>query len=86
MLGVDAFMNFSTLKKGQIAVVQAELSTGIVLAPDGQRYLGSGEAFRTFDSLPAARTFAQRVVAAKPKVECGLYDSSGAHVERIIST
>jgi hypothetical protein len=79
-------MNFSALKKGQIAVVQAELSTGIVLAPDGQRDLGSGEAFRTFDSLAAARAFARGVVVAKPEVECGLYDSSGAHVERITST
>ncbi len=79
-------MNFSTLKNGQIAVVQAELGTGIVLAPDGQRYLGSGEAFRAFDSLAAARAFAQSVVAVKPEVECGLYDSSGVHVERITST
>ena len=76
-------MNFSVLKQGQIAVVQAELSTGIVLAPDGQRYLGSGEAFRIFDSLAEARGFAQGVVAAKPDVECGLYDSAGAHIERI---
>ena len=76
-------MNFSALKKGQIAVVQAELSTGIVLAPDGRRYLGSGEAFRIFDSVTEARVFAQGVVAAKPEVECGLYDSSGTNLERI---
>ncbi len=83
MLGVNAHMNFSTLKNGQIAVVQAELGTGIVLTPDGQRYLGSGEAFRTFNSLAAARGFAQGVVAAKPEVECGLYDPSGFRIERI---
>jgi hypothetical protein len=79
-------MDFSTLKKGQIAVVQAELSTGIVLAPDGQRHLGSGEGFRVFDSLAGARSFTRGVVAAKPQVECGLYDSSGAHIERITTT
>lgn len=79
-------MDFSTLKKGQVAVVQAELDTGIVLSPDSERYLGLGEAFRTFDSLAGARGFAQSVVAAKPEVECGLYDSSGAHIERITST
>ena len=78
-------MNFSTLKNGQVAVVQAELGTGIVLALDGQRYLGSGEAFRAFDSLAAARSFARTVVADKPNVECGLYDSSGTHIERITS-
>jgi hypothetical protein len=78
-------MNFSALKEGQIAVVQAELSTGIVLAPDGQRYLGSGDAFRTFDTLAEAQEFAQSVVTAKPEVECGLYDFGGAHVARITS-
>jgi hypothetical protein len=79
-------MNFLALKTGQIAVVQAELTTGILLAPDGQRYLGSGEAFRTFDSLASARAFAQGVVAAKPEVECGLYDCSGARIERLTGT
>jgi hypothetical protein len=79
-------MKFSALKKGQIAVVQAELSTGIVLAPDGQRHLGSGEAFRTFNSLAEARAFAQGIVAAKPEVECGLYDSTGGEIDRITTT
>jgi hypothetical protein len=78
-------MNFSSLKKGQIAVVQAEQDTGIVLTPNGQRHLGSGEAFRAFGSLAAARAFAQGVVAANPNVECGLYDCRGAHVERVVS-
>jgi hypothetical protein len=78
-------MNFSALKKGQIAVVQAELSTGIVLAPGGQRHLGSGDAFCTFDTLAEAQAFAQSVVAANSEVECGLYDSGGKHLERITS-
>jgi hypothetical protein len=76
-------MNLPLLKEGQIAVVQAEVSTGIVLTPSGQRYVGSGEAYRAFDSLASARAFAQSVVAAKPQVECGLYDSKGALIERI---
>ena len=76
-------MNFSTVKKGQIAVVQAERNTGIVLTPDGRRYLGSGEAFRTFDSLREAQAFAKSVPVAKPEVECGLYDATGARLARI---
>jgi hypothetical protein len=76
-------MNFSSLKNGQIAVVQIELRTSIVLAPDGNGRLGSGDKFRTFDSLLGARDFAQAVVSANPGVECGLYDANGAHLERI---
>ena len=79
-------MNFSSLKQGQVAVVQAERSTGIVLEPSGQQAFGSTKAFRSFDSLVAARAFAQGLVNTKPNVECGLYDCSGAHLERIVST
>jgi hypothetical protein len=78
-------MNFSSLQEGQIAVVQAELNTGIVITPDGHRHLGSGEAFRAFGSLAAAPAFAHSVVAANPQVECGLYDCTGTHMERIVS-
>jgi hypothetical protein len=78
-------MKFSSLKQGQVAVVQAERSTGIVLKPEGGRHLDAGEAFRAFESLAAARAFAKGVVDAKPEVECGLYDCTGAHLERIVS-
>ncbi len=78
-------MKFSTLKQGLVALVQAERSTGIVLKPEGGRHRGSGEAFRAFDSLAAARAFAKSVVDANPDVECGLYDCTGAHLERIVS-
>lgn len=78
-------MNFTSLKQGQVAVVQAERSTGIVLTPDGRRHVGSGHAFRAFESLESARVFAQGVVDAKPEIECGLYDCTGSNLERIIS-
>lgn len=78
-------MNFSSLKQGQVGVVQAERSTGIVLKPEGGRHLGLGEALRAFESLEAARAFAKGVVDANPEVECGLYDCTGAHLERIVS-
>jgi hypothetical protein len=78
-------MNFSSLKRGQVAVVQAERGTGIVLTPEGSRHLGAGEAFRAFESLEAARDFAKGVADADAEVECGLYDCTGAHLERIVS-
>jgi hypothetical protein len=79
-------MNFHSLNKDQVAVVLAERSTGIILTPGGQRYLGSGEAFRAFSSRGEARAFAQGVVNTKPEVECGLYDSTGTRLERIVRT
>jgi hypothetical protein len=86
MLAVNAHMDFPTLKPGQVAVVQAERSTGIVLTPAGGRHLGAGAPFLAFESLAAARAYAKGVVAAKPEVECGLYDCAGTHLERIVST
>jgi hypothetical protein len=79
-------MNFRSLNKDEVAVVVAERSTGIILGPSGQRHLGSGEAFRAFGSMAEARAFAQCVVDAKPEVECGLYDSTGTRLERIVRT
>lgn len=79
-------MNFHSLKKGQIAVVQAERNNGIVLAPSGQWHLGLGEAFRVFESIAEARAFAHDLVNTRPEVECGLYDCTGAHLEHIVNT
>jgi hypothetical protein len=84
-LGAVSRMNFSSLKQGQVAVIQAERTAGIVLTSEGTRHMGSGEAFQPFESLEAARAFAKGVVDAKPEVECGLYDCTGAHLERIVS-
>ena len=61
-------------------------STGILLARDGHRYLGSGGAFRTFDSWAGARSFAQSMVVDKPVVECSRYDSSGTRIERVTNS
>ena len=77
-------MNFPALSPGQFAVAQAELDTGVVLTANGQhRHVGEGEAFRVFGSLDAARSFARSVVSARPRVECGVYDSERRHIERI---
>lgn len=77
-------MAFPSLTRGQFAVAQAEVDTGIVLTTDGEhRHTGSAEMYRVFGSLDAARSFAQVVVAARSRVECGIYDSEQRHVERI---
>ncbi len=77
-------MTFPILSPGQFAVAQAEVETGIVLTTDGERrHTGSGEMYRVFGSLDAARSFARSVVSARPRVECGIYDSQQRHVERV---
>ena len=77
-------MTFPALSPGQFAVAQAEVETGIVLTTDGEhRHTGSGEMYRVFGSLDSARSFAHSVVAARPRVECGIYDSEQRHVESI---
>ena len=73
-------MTLPLLKEGQVAVVQSEVDTGIVLTPEGQRHLGEGEWFLVFDSIEEAQEFAMSVVLDKPEVECGLYDFKGNYL------
>ncbi len=66
-------MQFPKLQDDQHAVITVEVSTGIVLRHDGQRFTGSGETWRVFESLAAAREFAVAAVAAHPSFECAIY-------------
>ena len=62
-------------------VTIAEFATGIVLNPDGSRYLGSGEPRLRFESRDEARAFATRDVGQNPSHECLVTDSSGRELE-----
>jgi hypothetical protein len=87
MVGVrrlSRVMTFPALSPNQFAVAQVEVDTGIVLTTDGEhRHLGSGDMYRIFDSLDAARSFARAAVSARPRIECDIYDSEQRPVERI---
>jgi hypothetical protein len=77
-------MDFPKLQAGQHAVITAEVRTGIVLRLDGQyRQEDSGEGWRVFDSLAAAREFAVAEVAKNPEVEFGIYDEKQKPVQVI---
>jgi hypothetical protein len=68
-------MDFPKLQTGQYAVIAAEVDTGIILQLDRQRRLGNnGAAWQVFDSLAAAREFANAEAAKNPSVEFGIYD------------
>ncbi len=69
-------MEFPRLSDGQYAVLGVEVCTGIVLRLDRQRHLGSGEVWRVFESLEAARDFADAEVAAHPTIECSIHDAT----------
>jgi hypothetical protein len=74
-------MEFPKLQNDQHAVITVEVSTGIVLRHDGQRFTGSGETWRVFESLGAAREFAQAEVAAHPSHECSIYRTQDQPVQ-----
>lgn len=61
-------------------VTIAEFSTGIVLAPDGSRFLGDGEPTLGFESEIEARAFAARHFAENPNHECVVSDQSGVEI------
>jgi hypothetical protein len=62
-------------------VVQAELETGILLKPDGQRSLDGRVHAIPAKSLEDARRIAMAIVAEKPYVECSIRNGQGSHVE-----
>lgn len=74
-------MDFPPLQNDQHAVITVEVNTGIVLRHDGQRFLGSGETWRIFDSLTAAQEFSKAHVAVHPSNECNIYNAHQQHVE-----
>ena len=62
-------------------VTIAEFSTGIVLAPDGTRFLGSGEPRLSFATEDAARSYAKHYFEQHPHHECLVTDESGRQID-----
>jgi hypothetical protein len=74
-------MDFPKLQADQHAVITVEVCTGIVLGLDGHRHIGTGEVWRVFESLPAAREFALAEVAVHPSFECAIHAADNQQVE-----
>lgn len=61
-------------------VTIAEFATGIVLNPDGSRYLGAGESSLKFETADEACAYARHHFAQNPRHECLVTDSSGREI------
>lgn len=71
------------LTQPQCSVLQAELSTGIVLTTDGKRRIESESPFiLIFDSFEDAKQFSKEKIIENPSFECNVYDYQGNFVER----
>ena len=76
-------MDFPNLQDDQHAVLTVEVSTGIVLRHDRQWFIGSGETWRVFESLTAAREFAIAEVAAHPTFECAIFKGQDQQIQTV---
>ena len=69
------------LDRGQCSVIFAEVNTGIVLTPEGERHIGQAECYSVFNSEDEATAFAQAYVEKHPTIECSIYDGNGNHMK-----
>ena len=74
------------LAQGECGVVLAETATGIVLLPDGSRYLGSGPYHSVFESLNRAYEHARNRVDQNPQWECSITNSTGKRLMFVKAT
>lgn len=73
----------SDIKAGMFQVMQAEISTGIVLTTEGNRVTDRAVHVILADSLEDARRIARGIVAKKPHIECSIRDNLGVQVELV---
>jgi hypothetical protein len=75
-------MYFPTLENGQYAVVKIKIDSRSLSGASRSVNLRSG-LWRVFDSLGAARNYANAAVAARPSVECGIYNARQELVQSV---
>lgn len=72
----------SDIPVGKFAIVQAEVSTGILLNLDGTRRLNNeGEYLLIFDTYKSALSRAEAIVVENPEIECSLRNDEGSHIQ-----
>lgn len=78
-------MEIPKIGKGKYLLLNAELSTGIVLNKDGSYYnkdVNYGtDVYSVSDSLQEAYDKANKIIKENPKIEVVIYDSSGTLIE-----
>ena len=73
-------MNAPILKENEYSVLLAELSTGIVLTTNFQRYIGTGEVFHVFQSYDLAITFINTKLIENSNYEFSIYINKGVYL------
>jgi hypothetical protein len=74
---------FPRILSTQFTVLQVEISTGVLLTIDGNRFLGEGDCYRVFNSLDMAQTFSKQTVNTIPDVECVIQNNTEQIVDII---
>jgi hypothetical protein len=69
--------------KGQFALIQVEVRTGILLGLDGKRFTGQGERFLFFENLASATEKSKEIVRSNPEIECCIHNDSNQQVGMI---
>lgn len=62
-------------------VIHAEVQTGIVVDPEGNRLLGADALGIEFDSEEDARVYAQCRIKVRPDIECAIQSASGDTID-----
>lgn len=71
------------IPKGQFALIQVEMRTGILLTVEGNKHLGEGKYFLCFASLLEAKQRAVEIISANPEIECVITDEQNRQVAAI---
>ena len=65
------------LQDGQFSVLLVDINTSIVLKPNGEKRLGEGEVFLTFENYLEADNFIKSKIKNNQELELALYNSNG---------
>jgi hypothetical protein len=68
---------------GKRSVIFADISTGILLTPEGERYIGEGKFFILLNTNDEATVFAQSYVQKHPLIECSIRDENGDQIRTV---
>jgi len=70
----DNAIKFPNLERNQVAVLQIDIFTGIVLLEDGTRYLGKGKCYIVFDDISLAEKYSYDKLAVNNTIEFHIFN------------
>jgi hypothetical protein len=65
---------FPKIQPSHYALLHAEVNTGIVLTPAGERAIGVDSPYITFDTFAALEAYALAKIHSRPDIECVAFD------------